>query len=98
MSAPQRVLTESTLKHYISEWHSYAEGGDEIRDLAIDLKNERRYSKELETQLELMTSHRNRLLDKREGHDQFCPACRQSPANSYCYGILCENAFHKTVI
>lgn len=70
MSAPERLVSDSDVSWYANDWMQHTHNGPcpHIRDLAIDLKNERRYSKELETQLELMTHHRNRLLDKRGGH------------------------------
>jgi hypothetical protein len=72
MSAPERNVGDGTVERLVSgAWMDITlperDFQEYIRDLAIDLKNARRYSKELETQLELMTHHRNRLLDKRDG-------------------------------
>lgn len=70
MSAPARLVSDEDVLFRSQNWVDHDHDGpcEHVRDLALDLKNERRYSRELETQLELMTHHRNRLLDKSEGH------------------------------
>lgn len=69
MSAPERLVGDPDVADMVKNWNEYHDTKT-IRDLAIDLKNERRSRRELETQLELMTHHRNRLLDKREGFEK----------------------------